>query len=247
MARYLNNVLPAVALAFLGGCVSYPYSTSFSTCDNAAGVCYRGCEDYAGTPEYEECHADCDYSADRCFDSAYEPYRYSSYGSYGYSSPWYGQYGSYYPGSGYGYSFGYTDYYGYGGHRRHHDHGHDHGHDRGHGDTGSDHRGSEPPRGGSFADPNAGREFRDRLDEDTGGRTRMTPRQASPQSGGGSSGAASPQPPRASQPRPSSEPVGDSGASEPSPRAAPASRRQGSGHPGPRRATPRGKPDRQIE
>lgn len=126
----LTSLAAAGGFALLGGCMTYPYYDSFTACDNAAGQCYRGCEDYEGTSGYGACHDDCDYSANQCFNSAYEPYRYSSY-SYGYSSPWSGRYGYWYPQSGYSFSY---DYYGrspyysrydrrypYSGHRDDHD------------------------------------------------------------------------------------------------------------------------------
>jgi hypothetical protein len=93
------------AFALLAGCTTYPYDNDFASCDNAAGQCYRGCESYEGTPDYGRCHDDCDFSADRCFDSAYAPYRSGYYGGYG-PSPWYGSYGYWYPDTGYFFSFG---------------------------------------------------------------------------------------------------------------------------------------------
>ncbi|NWG71048.1 MAG: hypothetical protein HXY23_05475, partial [Parvularculaceae bacterium] len=99
----------AAGLALLTGCVTYPYEDSFAACDRAAAQCYRGCEDSYGYGGYRDdrCRRDCDYSANRCFDSAYSPYR-SSYGYDGYSSwPWRGSYGYWYPDRGYTFTYNY--------------------------------------------------------------------------------------------------------------------------------------------
>jgi hypothetical protein len=111
MMKKLTGVTSAAGGAlFLASCVTYPYESAFQRCDNAAAQCYRGCEQYEGDSSGSRCRSDCEYSADRCFDSAYEPYRSGyAYGGYGYgggySSPWYGQWGYWQPGAGYYYSY----------------------------------------------------------------------------------------------------------------------------------------------
>lgn len=103
-----------VVLMLLSGCVTYPYQTAFTTCDDAAGACYRYCEQFAGDAlDYSACHADCDAEADRCFANAYDRYNYSSaYASTGYSSwPWYGRYGRWGPRQGYYFDFTYFERY----------------------------------------------------------------------------------------------------------------------------------------
>ncbi len=111
---------PLSVLLVAAGCVSYPYETAFSACDAEAGACYRYCEEFEGSPDYGTCHADCDAGANQCFAGAYNAYEYSG-ASYGarYSGlrpppPWYGNYGAWYPNSGYVFSFSYFDNYGYG-------------------------------------------------------------------------------------------------------------------------------------
>lgn len=99
---------------FLASCVTYPYETGFTSCEREANACYRLCEDIPDEGGYVACQSHCDRDIDRCFDQAYSPYSNSYYyGSYGYPSPWYGRYGSWYPNSGYYLSFNYYDRYGY--------------------------------------------------------------------------------------------------------------------------------------
>jgi len=106
------------AVLLAAGCVSYPYETAFSTCDAEAGACYRYCEDFEGTEDYALCHRDCEADANQCFATAYGPYGpgtgYSTaYPAYG-PTTWYGRYGSWYPNTGYVFSFSYFDHgYGY--------------------------------------------------------------------------------------------------------------------------------------
>jgi hypothetical protein len=109
MKHQLKAVGAAAGLALLTGCVTYPYEDSFTRCDNAAAQCYRGCDDSYGGYGDDRCRRDCDYSANRCFDSAYDPYRrgYSYGGGYGPSWPWRGSYGYWYPDRGYSYTYGY--------------------------------------------------------------------------------------------------------------------------------------------
>lgn len=100
------------ALFALTSCETYgPYGGAFTSCDDAAGICYRACEANEGGPEYSACHASCDQRANQCFDHAYAPYS-TSY-AFG-VSPWYGQYGSWYPGAGYAFSWTYFNRYYYG-------------------------------------------------------------------------------------------------------------------------------------
>jgi len=112
----------AIGGLFLASCVTYPYQSAFTSCEQEANSCYRVCEDIPDESGYIACQSHCDRSIDRCFDQAYTPYR-SGYGygytSYGYSSPWYGRYGSWYPDSGYYLSFNFYDRYGYR-QKRHH-------------------------------------------------------------------------------------------------------------------------------
>ena len=93
----------AAAAFFLSGCVTYPYETAFSQCDDQAAYCYRSCEAYGGGIDYRRCHDSCERQVDRCFDQAYSPYS-TGYG-YGYGSPWTGRYGSWYPNQGYSLSW----------------------------------------------------------------------------------------------------------------------------------------------
>lgn len=221
MADFFKLSLVALGLTAVSGCVTYPYETSFSACDNAAGLCYRACEDYRDTPDYGRCHADCEFSADRCFASAYEPYRYS----YGYSSPWYGNYGSWYPNSGYAFSFGYYnyDYYGRDRYRRHRYHP-PRDRDR-HRDRDRDRQ--DPPRydDPSYARDRGDKDRIDRPDEDLA-------RKPGP-SAGSPSRQPAPPPPAAPQAQP-----------QPEPQAAPARRTK----PTPsRRRPPNGEPDRDKE
>ncbi|MEM9616817.1 MAG: hypothetical protein AAF936_02560 [Pseudomonadota bacterium] len=120
MKSLLRPLWPFAAVLLATGCVSYPYETAFSGCDAEAGVCYRYCEDFEGTEDYSACHADCEFNANQCFAGAYDSYQYSGAG-YGarysglHPSPWYGQYGAWYPNSGYVFSFNYFgNGYGYG-------------------------------------------------------------------------------------------------------------------------------------
>ncbi|MHA7872398.1 MAG: hypothetical protein ACX939_08620 [Hyphococcus sp.] len=116
--------LPLAVLSLLAvGCVSYPYETAFSGCDEAAGACYRYCEEFDGTPDYGACHAECDDEANICFAEAYDPYigRGVATAGVGYPgpafgpSPWFGRYGAWYPNAGYVFSFNYFGGpYGYG-------------------------------------------------------------------------------------------------------------------------------------
>ncbi len=113
-------IWPLAALFVVTGCVSYPYETAFTSCDDEAGACYRYCEEFEGSPDYGTCHADCDAAANQCFAGAYNAYEYSG-ASYGgrYNGlrpppPWHGRYGAWYPNSGYVFSFSYFDNYGYG-------------------------------------------------------------------------------------------------------------------------------------
>lgn len=102
----------AAAAVLLAGCITYPYDTAFSYCDTQAGQCYRACEADDGRGDYGRCHASCEARSEQCFAQAYSPYG-SNYG-YGYNSPWYGQWGSWYPGTGYAFSWSYfnRNYYG---------------------------------------------------------------------------------------------------------------------------------------
>ena len=98
----------------LAGCVTYPYETAFSSCEREANACYRLCEEIPDEGGYVACQSHCDRDIDRCFDTAYSPYRsgyYSGYSSY--SSPWYGRYGTWYPDSGFFLSLNFYDRYGY--------------------------------------------------------------------------------------------------------------------------------------
>lgn len=120
MKSSLRSLWPLAAMLLATGCVTYPYETAFSGCDAEAGVCYQYCEEFNGTEDYSACHADCEYNANQCFAGAYNSYQYSGVG-YGtrYSglqpSPWFGQYGAWYPNSGYVFSFNYFgNGYGYG-------------------------------------------------------------------------------------------------------------------------------------
>lgn len=112
----LGAVLAALAFLLVAGCVTSPYQSAFSVCDDEAGACYQYCEQFAGDPEsYGACHADCEVDASRCFADAYDPYAYSStsaYASSGYSSwPWYGRYGRWAPRQGYYFDFTYFERY----------------------------------------------------------------------------------------------------------------------------------------
>lgn len=134
----------AVGGLFLASCVTYPYQTAFTSCEQEANSCYRVCEDIPDESGYVACQSHCDRSIDRCFDQAYTPYR-SGYGygytSYGYSSPWYGRYGSWYPDTGYYLSFNYYDRYGYRKKRHHPPRQYEYKNDRNHPP-----RTSAPPR-----------------------------------------------------------------------------------------------------
>ena len=120
MKIFWRLVWPLTALLVVTGCVSYPYETAFSSCDDEAGACYQYCEEFEGSPDYGTCHADCDATANQCFAGAYNAYEYSG-AAYGgrYTGlrpapPWYGRFGAWYPNSGYVFSFSYLDNYGYG-------------------------------------------------------------------------------------------------------------------------------------
>ncbi len=114
MGKLLSLAFVGGMGALVGGCVTYPYTSSFAACDSRAGACYRACEDYADEGDYAACHQDCEYEADQCFDSAYGPYSYdgSPYGP-AYASPWSGSYGTWYPNSGYAFSFTFIQRSGY--------------------------------------------------------------------------------------------------------------------------------------
>lgn len=145
MVRMLKFIAFGAGFMLLASCVTYPYQTGFASCDAYAGQCYRECEDYADGPDYGRCHADCEYDADQCFADAYGPYAGSGYG-YSSRSPWYGRYGSWYPET--GFFFSYRSGYGYGypsRGRRHRDRDHDH-HGKDHDDD--DHGGGGHPGGG---------------------------------------------------------------------------------------------------
>jgi hypothetical protein len=111
----MNLIKAALApvLLLVASCVTYPYESAFSGCDNQAGNCYRYCEDVASNEgSYRACHADCEYAADQCFADVYGRYSYagSSYGGSYYSSPswpWYGRYGAWGPSNGYYFDFSY--------------------------------------------------------------------------------------------------------------------------------------------
>lgn len=234
MATYPFRLVALAGMALIGGCVAYPYQTAFQTCDSAAGACYRGCEDYAGTPEYGQCHADCEYSADRCFDSAYEPYRYS----YGYPSTWRGRYGYWYPDSGYAFSFGY--YSGYRDryhHRRHHDY---RDRRRDYRDDRRDRRRRTPGQPDSSSGGQAASPPPPVRNTPPVGSGREGPRRVLPRS-------TPPQPPRVNPaPAPSSPPA----TTQSSPSSSKASRPPKRGQPKrtqPRRETPRGEPDRDLD
>lgn len=137
MSRFLILACAAAAGVLLAGCMTYPYASGFAACDNAAGACHRGCAGLTDEGAYRACAADCEYSADRCFAQAYEPYAYGgayySYG-YGYGAPWYGSYGAWHPDAGYVFSFSYIDRHRYSrphyGKRKPHHKRRDHDHDR---------------------------------------------------------------------------------------------------------------------
>lgn len=217
MKSRLELLLAAGALFALTGCVTYPYASSFTACDNAAGSCYRACEDYEGSDDYARCHADCDYSANQCFAGAYEPYRYSY--AYNYNYPWSGSYGSWYPDTGYVFSFGYYQDYRYGGRRRYDDRydRYDRNHPRGGsnppprpgGQTGGQTGGPRPnPNDPSYA-RDQGPPRVDRPDEDRPSQSRQqSQQQARPQSQPQPQARPQPQPQPQSQPR-SSEPRPD--------------------------------------
>ena len=107
---------------FLASCVTYPYDTAFNSCEREANACYRLCEDIPDEGGYVACQRHCDRDIDRCFDQAYSPYSGSYYGS-SYPSPWYGRYGSWYPNTGYYFTFNSYDRYGYRKNKRHHPRG----------------------------------------------------------------------------------------------------------------------------
>ncbi len=100
----------AVAALVVSGCVSYPYETAFSVCDEEAGACYRFCEDLPEDADAAACRADCDTRANQCFAAAYDRPSYAgsryAYGYYDQYDPWYGRYGYWYPSGGYIFSFG---------------------------------------------------------------------------------------------------------------------------------------------
>lgn len=232
MTSFLARAAAVGVLSLVGGCATYPYSTAFSSCDSAAGACYRGCEDYEGTSQYESCHADCEYSADSCFDRAYEPYRYNSYG-YGYPPTWRGRYGYWYPDSGYSFSFGYYDYGGgYYDRRRHHRYRHR----RDDGQSGS---GSTPPPPPASSPP-------PRSDAPPAGSGRDYPRRAVPRTG-----EVGEQPPRVNRTPPASPPPSPPPAATqsqpPSPQASPPPSQGGTGRSQPRRETSRDRPDRDVD
>ena len=146
----MNWKIPGAFIGFwlAAGCVVYPYETAFSSCDGEAGICYRYCEEFAGTPESGACRAACEDEANQCFASAYGAYQYSGaqYSS-AYSiyppPPWNGRYGSWYPDYGYRYSYGYYGQgYGYGPRRPRNPH-------YGYGGGGRRHPSGNPPTGGS--------------------------------------------------------------------------------------------------
>lgn len=237
MAAFPHQLVTLAGIVLLGGCVAYPYQTAFQTCDNAAGACYRGCEDYAGAADYDRCHADCEYSADRCFDNAYQPYS----GAYGYPSTWRGRYGYWYPDRGYAFSFGY-----YSGHRdryyrRHHNYRDRHRDEwRDRGSRSVDQSGSSS--GGRTAEPSP-----PVRNTPPAGSGREGPRRALPRSGGASPRTKPPQPSRANpKPPPSNAPAATQ-SSPSSSQAAPPPRRSKPKRTQPRRAKPRGEPDRDLD
>lgn len=119
MKKFIGLGSVAVGGLFLASCVTYPYDTAFSSCEREANACYRLCEDIPDENGYVACQAHCDRDIDRCFDQAYSPYSTGYYAGYGYSSPWYGRYGAWYPDSGYFLSFNFYDRYGYRKKRQH--------------------------------------------------------------------------------------------------------------------------------
>lgn len=125
MRHFIGLAGAAAGGLFLASCETYPYQSAFSSCESEANACYRLCEDIPDERGYVACQAHCDRDIDRCFDTAYSSYytSYNYYGGYGYSSPWYGRYGSWYPDTGYYLSFNYYDRYGYRKkrHKPHHD------------------------------------------------------------------------------------------------------------------------------
>lgn len=150
---------------FLASCVTYPYGTAFSSCESEANACYRLCEDIPDESGYVACQAHCDADIDRCFDTAYSPYGSGYYSGYGYSSPWYGQYGAWYPNTGYYFSFNHYDRYGYR-QRRHHPSGDPYWRDgrRNYGDhrDRGGNRGSYDRRDGRRDGPRDNRDWRNR-------------------------------------------------------------------------------------
>ena len=108
---------------FLASCVTYPYDTAFNSCEREANSCYRLCEDIPDEGGYVACQQHCDRDIDRCFDQAYSPYSNSYYYGSSYPSPWYGRYGSWYPNTGYYFTFNSYDRYGYRRNKRHHPRG----------------------------------------------------------------------------------------------------------------------------
>ncbi|MCB2112946.1 MAG: hypothetical protein KDD85_05285 [Parvularculaceae bacterium] len=105
---------------FLASCVTYPYDTAFNSCEREANSCYRLCEDIPDEGGYVACQRHCDRDIDRCFDQAYTPYSGNYYYGSSYPSPWYGRYGSWYPNTGYYFTYNHYDRYGYRKNKRRH-------------------------------------------------------------------------------------------------------------------------------
>ncbi|MBB5520147.1 hypothetical protein [Amphiplicatus metriothermophilus] len=227
MSRFLILAGVVAVGMLLAGCMTYPYASSFAACDNAAGACHRGCADLVDEAAYRACAADCEYSADRCFAQAYEPYAYGgayySYG-YGYGAPWYGSYGAWYPDAGYIFSFSYIDRHRYSrphyGKRKPHNKRRDRDHDRKYAHDRDRH--DERKRGRRYRDRSAyagqdvGRRsdrFQPRSAEDTVRRTddRLSTRRAPPSAAGPARQRRAPAGvSRATPPRPASPPAASS-------------------------------------
>lgn len=112
----MNFVKAAIApaLLVLAGCVTSPYQTAFTTCDDEAGACYRYCAEISESDEDgAACRADCEAGANQCFADAYDRYSYAgstysrSSAYYQPSWPWYGRYGAWGPRRGYYFDFTY--------------------------------------------------------------------------------------------------------------------------------------------
>jgi len=105
MRAFLFLVKLTVVSVFLGGCQTLGYQTGFSNCDNQAAACYQSCQGFASEGAYASCQANCTNSVDRCFDAAYDRYRYAGATTLIVNDPWIGRYGAWYPNRGYVFGF----------------------------------------------------------------------------------------------------------------------------------------------